>query len=63
MRSTMILSFLFSTGEGGQGEPTSQRWEFFKIRKIHSDLMKLQQGLIDNNYSGQGKIMSYFMWA
>jgi hypothetical protein len=35
----------------------------FQIRNIHSDLMKLQQGLIDNNYSGQRKLMIYFMWA
>jgi hypothetical protein len=45
-------SFSFTTGKGSQSEPTSQRWPFFRIRKIHSDLMKLQQGLIDNNYFG-----------
>jgi hypothetical protein len=25
---------------------------FFRIKKIHSDLMNLQQGLNDNNYYG-----------
>jgi hypothetical protein len=44
-------SFLFSTGEGVQDEPTSQRWAFFNTRNINNDLMKLQQGLIDNNGS------------
>jgi hypothetical protein len=35
------VSLLFSTGEGGQDKPTSQRWSFFRIRNIYNDLMKL----------------------
>jgi hypothetical protein len=54
-------SFLFTIGEGGQGEPTTQRWAFFGVRNIYSYLMKLQQGFIDNNYSGHRKVMRYFI--
>jgi hypothetical protein len=54
--------FRFTAGKGGQSEPISQRWAFFRTKNIHSDLMELQQGLIDNNYSRQRQLMSYFMW-
>jgi hypothetical protein len=50
-------------GEGQQSEPTRQGWTFFRIRRIHSDLMKLQQGLNDNIYSTPRKLMRYFMRA
>jgi hypothetical protein len=62
MRYKVILTiFLFTEGEGGQDESTIQGWAFFTIRNINNDLMKLQQGIIDNNTSGPRKMMSYFM--
>jgi hypothetical protein len=62
MRYKVILRvFLFIEGEGGQDVSTIQGWTFFTIRNINNDLMKLQQGLIDNNTSRPRKMMSYFM--
>jgi hypothetical protein len=34
---------------------------FFSTWNIYNDLMKLQQGLIDNNSFEERKFMSYFM--
>jgi hypothetical protein len=34
---------------------------FFSTGNIYNDLMKLQQGLIDNNSFEERKFMSYFM--
>jgi hypothetical protein len=34
---------------------------YFQHKNIYSDLMKIQQGLIDNNYFGHKKLMRYFI--
>jgi galactokinase/mevalonate kinase-like predicted kinase len=36
---------------------------FSSTGNIYNDLMKLQQALINNKYSGLEKLMSYFMWT
>jgi hypothetical protein len=36
--------------------------EHFHHRDHYTDLIKDKQVLIDNNYSGQRKLMSYFVW-
>jgi hypothetical protein len=33
----------------------NKRWTIFSTRNIYNDLMKIQQGLIDNNYPKQRK--------
>jgi hypothetical protein len=43
--------------------PTSKRWALFGIGIMYSDLMKIQQGLINNNYYGHRKMMNYLIWA
>jgi hypothetical protein len=35
----------------------------FSTGIIYSDLMKIQQGLINNNYYGHRKMMSDFIWT
>jgi hypothetical protein len=41
--------------------PQAKDGHFFTTRKINNDLMKLQQGQIDNNDSGHRKMMSSFI--
>jgi hypothetical protein len=42
--------------------PSSQRWTFFTIGIIYSDLLNEKQGLINTYYSGEEKFMNYFMY-
>jgi hypothetical protein len=41
--------------------PPSQRWTFFTIGIIYSDLNKEQKELINNYYSKQKKLVNYFI--
>jgi hypothetical protein len=43
--------------------PSSQRWTFFTMEINYNDLLKVQQGLIKNNYSGHIKLLIYFIWT
>jgi hypothetical protein len=38
-----------------QVKELNKRWTIFSTRNIYNDLMKIQQGLIDNNYPKQRK--------